>query len=455
MWRRLSMATAVGVAVAGLTACGGQSSNTAGGQGGAAANAPVTLTVATVNNGDMVVMQELSKQFETANPNIKLNWVVLEENVLRQKVTTDIAAKGGQFDVLTIGTYEVPIWAKKGWLSEMKDLPASYDVDDLIKPIRAALSADNKLYALPFYGETSMTFYRKDLFDAKKLVMPAKPTYAEIEKFAEALTDKEKGIYGICLRGKAGWGENMAFLTTMVNANGGRWFDEKWQPELTSPEWKTTVNQYINLLKKYGPPGASSNGFNENLALMSDGKCGMWIDASVAAGMLYNPKESKIADKVAFAPSPVGSNPAASGWLWAWSLGIPASSTKQEAAKKFVTWATSKEYIGEVAKLKGWASVPPGTRNSTYANPEYQKAAPFAKFVIDALQTVDISKPTSKPVPYTGVQYVAIPEFQAIGTQVGQAISGALADKMTVDQALDVSQAAAKKAVEQGGYLKP
>lgn len=449
MMRKLSLAIAVTCAFTGLTACGDKAATKAPAAG------QTSLTVATVNNGDMVVMQELSKKFEEANPGIKLNWVVLEENALRQKVTTDIATKGGQFDVLTIGIYEAPIWAKKGWLSEMKDLGANYDVDDILKPMREGLSVDGKLYALPFYGETSMTYYRKDLFDAKSLKMPEKPTYADIEKFAAALTDKEKGVYGICLRGKAGWGENMAFLSTMVNANGGRWFDEKWQPELTSPEWKSTVTQYVDLLKKYGPPGASSNGFNENLALMADGKCGMWIDASVAAGMLYNPKESKISDKVAFAPSPVGSYTNASGWLWSWNLAIPASSTKQDAAKKFVTWATSKEYIAEVAKLKGWASVPPGTRQSTYANPEYQKAAPFAKFVINSINAVNPTKATAKPVPYTGVQYVGIPEFQALGTQVGQAISGALAGQTTVDQALETSQAAAEKAAEQGGYLKP
>ncbi|MGL4767035.1 MAG: ABC transporter substrate-binding protein [Formosimonas sp.] len=453
--RKMSLTAGALAVVALMSACGDKKpADGAAKPADKSSAGQTTLTVATVNNGDMVVMQELSKKFEAANPDIKLNWVVLEENALRQKVTTDVAAKGGQFDIITVGMYDTPIFAKKGFLAEIKDLPENYDVNDLIPAVKEGLSADGKLYALPFYGETSMTFYRKDLFAEKKLQMPAKPTYADIEKFAAALTDKSKEQYGICLRGKAGWGENMAFLSTMVNANGGRWFDEKWTPELTSPEWKATVAQYVNLLTQYGPPGASSNGFNENLALMAGGKCGMWIDASVAAGMLYNPKESKIADKVAFAPSPVGAYGDASGWLWSWNLAIPASSGKQAAAKKFVTWATSKEYLAEVATTKGWGSVPPGTRKSTYANAEYQKAAPFAGFVLDALSKVNPAKATAKPVPYVGVQYVGIPEFQALGTVVGQSISGALAGKSTVDQALEASQAAARKAIEQGGYVK-
>src|ERR1041384_4788579 len=115
-----------------------------------------TLTIATVNNGDMIRMQGLTEDFTKANPDISVEWVTLEENVLRQKVTTDIATKGGQFDVITIGTYEVPIWAKKGWLVPLANLGADYDVADLLPKIKDAVSVDGKLYAAPFYGESSM-----------------------------------------------------------------------------------------------------------------------------------------------------------------------------------------------------------------------------------------------------------------------------------------------------------
>ncbi|HYX91802.1 MAG TPA: sugar ABC transporter substrate-binding protein, partial [Myxococcaceae bacterium] len=272
----------------------------------ATANAEAKLVIVTVNNGDMIIMQRLSKEFEKAHPDIHLDWVVLEENVLRERVTTDIATKGGQFDVMTIGTYETPLWGKKGWLVRLDDdLPGAYEIEDVLKPIRDGLSADGKLYALPFYGESSFTFYRKDLFQKAGLTMPEKPTYDDVAKFAQATHDPKAGVYGICLRGKPGWGENMAYVDTLVNTFGGRWFDEKWKPELTSPEWKKAVGFYIDVMKKFGPPGASANGHNENRALFATGKCAMWIDATVAAGYLANPKESKVADKVAFAPAPI------------------------------------------------------------------------------------------------------------------------------------------------------
>ncbi|WP_118179659.1 ABC transporter substrate-binding protein [Paraburkholderia phosphatilytica] len=413
-----------------------------------------TVTIAALNNPDMIELKKLAPAFEQANPGIKLNWVILEENVLRQRATTDITTNSGQFDVMMIGTYEAPQWGKRGWLSPLTNLPADYDLNDVVKPARDGLSSNGTLYALPFYVESSMTFYRKDLFQAKGLTMPAQPTYDQIKEFADKLTDKANGVYGICLRGKAGWGENMAYVTTLVNTFGGRWFDEKWHAQLTSPEWKKAVTFYTDLLKKDGPPGASSNGFNENLTLMSSGKCGMWIDATVAAGMLYNKSQSQIADKVGFAPAPVEVTPNGSHWLWSWALAIPKSSKQQDAAKKFIEWATSKQYIEMVAKDEGWASVPPGTRKSTYDRPEYKQAAPFSDFVLKAIESADPNHPTAKPVPYTGVQFVGIPEFQSFGTVVGQSISGAVAGQMSVDQALAAGNAAADRAVRQAGYQK-
>jgi sorbitol/mannitol transport system substrate-binding protein len=413
-----------------------------------------TLTIATVNNGDMVRMQKLTDDFKTKNPGIDLQWVTLEENILRQKVTTDIATKGGQYDVLTIGTYEVPIWAKQGWLQPLDNLGANYDVDDLLPAIRSGLTTDGKLYAAPFYGESSMVMYRKDLFDKAGLKMPDAPTWDFIADAAKKITDKSNEVYGVCLRGKAGWGENMAFLTAMSNSFGARWFDEKWTAQFDQPEWKKTLDFYVKMMKEDGPPGASSNGFNENLALFQTGKCGMWIDATVAASFVADPKQSKVADKVGFALAPDNGLGKRGNWLWAWNLAIPAGSKKTEAAEKFVAWATSKDYTNLVAQKEGWLNAPPGTRASLYANADYQKAAPFAKMTLDSINSADPTHPTVKPVPYVGVQFVAIPEFQGIGTAVGQQFSAALAGQVTVDQALKSAQQLTTREMKKAGYPK-
>ena len=324
--------------------------------------AQTTLTIATVNNGDMIRMQGLTSEFTAKNPDITVKWVTLEENVLRQKVTTDIATKGGQYDIITIGTYEVPIWAKQNWLVPLDKLGSDYDVDDLLPAIRGGLSVDGKLYAAPFYGESSMVMYRKDLMEKAGLTMPDAPTWDFIREAADKMTDKAAGISGICLRGKAGWGENMAFVTALANSYGARWFDENWKPQFDTQAWHDAATFYVDLMKDAGPAGASSNGFNENLTLFQQGKCGMWIDATVAASFVTDASQSQVADKVGFALAPDTGLGKRGNWLWAWSLAIPAGSQKAAAAEKFISWATSKAYLELVAKEVGWANVPPGTR---------------------------------------------------------------------------------------------
>ncbi|MBY6207345.1 MULTISPECIES: ABC transporter substrate-binding protein [unclassified Halomonas] len=411
-----------------------------------------TITVATVNNNDMVIMQSLTEEFEKAHPDITLDWVVLEENVLRQRMTTDIATQGGQFDVMTIGSYEAPIWAERGWLEPLNDLPADYQVDDLLGPVRDGLSHDGTLYAVPFYAESSMLYFRKDLFAEAGIDMVEQPTWTQVRDWAEQLHDPDNDVAGICLRGKPGWGENMAFVSTMINTFGGRWFDMDWQAQIDSPAWQEAVSFYVDLLDNYGPAGASSNGFNENLALFSRGNCAMWVDATSAAGKLFNPEESEVAGELGFAPAPVAETPKGSHWLWSWALAIPTSSDAKEAARTFVTWATSQEYVALVGEREGWTSVPPGTRQSTYDHPSYVEAAPFASFVVDAIRNADPLDSSLEPNPYVGVQFVGIPEFQAIGTQVGQMVASALTGDTSVEQALAAAQRATERTMARAGY---
>lgn len=416
------------------------------------AHADTTLTIATVNNVQMIEMRKLSHVFEESHPGIHLNWVTLEENVLRQRVTTDIATHAGQFDILTIGNYEVPLWAKQGWLHKFENLPSDYDVNDILKPVRESISYNGAIYALPFYAESVMTLYRKDLFAKAGITMPDAPTYDQIKQFAEKTTDKSAGTYGICLRGKPGWGENMAYVSTLVTAFGGQWFDKDWKATINTPAWHNAIGYYVDLLKKYGPPGATTNGFNENLSLFTTGHCAIWIDATSAAGTVYDPKQSTVASNVGFAAVPTGTFKGGPTWLWSWNLAIPASSSHADAASAFIQWATSKEYIQLVAQTDGWVNIPPGTRTSSFAVAEYKKVAPFADFVLQAIQNSNPSGQTAQPRPYTGAQFVGIAAFQGIGTQVGQTVAAILAGSTPLDRGLAAANTAADRAIRHGGY---
>ena len=428
----------------------------------ARAQSPTEITIITVNNPDMKIMQGLTDQFQTAYPNIKLNWVVLPENELRARVTTDVASGTGSFDVVTVGTYEVPIWAKNGWIKSVDDLMTSdaasvqpnYDKEDLLKPMRQALSFEDKLFALPFYGESSMTFYNKKMFKDAGLEMPEEPTWDQIRELACKLHKPDQKQYGIALRGLPGWGEVMAPLTTVINTYGGEWFDENWQPQIDSKEWHDAVSFYVNLLHDCGVPGAEANGFSESLTAIAQGQAAMWVDATVAAGFLTDPKQSKIVDDVGFVMAPHGPVEKGYHWLWAWSLAIPSTSPHQAEALQFITWATSKDYIQLVGTTNGWNTVPPGTRESTYKLPEYLAAAAFAPVTLKSIETADPTDSTRDKVPYVGVQFVGIPEFQGIGTDVSQQISAAIAGKITVDEALKKGQEIATKAMKEAGYIQ-
>jgi len=437
-------AAAAVVTVAGLAAC---SSSSNSGQ----ASGPQTITVAVVNNPQMIDIQKLTpKGFTASHPNIKVKYVTLDENTLRDQVTKDVAAGGGQFDVVMIGPYEVPTWARNHWIDDLSSLAAkdtAYDVNDLIKPIRASLSVGGKLYASPFYGESSFLMYRKDLLAKAGLTMPAHPTWDQVATIAKKLNDPAKGMAGICLRGKTGWGENLAALDTVVNTFGGQWFNTKWDPQLTSPAFKDAVNFYVNLIKDAGEKGAANDSFNECLNLMEQSKAAMWYDATVAASTIDAPP-SPIAGKLGFAPAPVVKTKA-SGWLWAWALSIEGSSKHKDAAWAFMDWATSKDYITYDAQKNGWAAVPPGTRVSTYQNPNYQKAASdFAALTLQSIQSVDVNHPGVDPQPYSGIQYVGIPEFADLGTKVSQEITAAIAGQESVDTALQKSQGYAQQVAQ-------
>ena len=441
--RAIAVLTGLAMLLAGLAACSpaSQSSSSSGAS-------TTTLTVATVNNSQMVQMEQLTKQvFEKDHSTIKVNFVTLPENDLRSKVTQDVATNAGKFDIATIGSYETPIWAHNGWLQDLSPYfdkmsaqdKSSYNYDDLLKPVMATLSYQKHPYSLPFYGESSFMMYNKQIFAQHHLTMPDHPTWDQIMHFAQVLNDPAHGIAGIALRGQSGWGMNMAPLDTIINTYGGQWFDMNWQPQLTSSAVEQAVTDYVTLLQKYGEPDASNSGWQECVSLMTQGKAAMFYDATSFGGVLETPSSSKIAGNVGYAYAPTKVTPNGSRWLWAWSLGIVNSSHNKDAAFQFLTWATSPQYLTLAGKTFGWGNVPPGTRTSIYQNPEYQKAAPFASVTLDSINTATPDQPTLNPVPYHGVQYVGIPQFESVGQTVSENISAAIAGKMTVSQALQQS----------------
>ncbi|MFI9765349.1 ABC transporter substrate-binding protein [Streptomyces sp. NPDC052415] len=420
------------------------------GAGGAGSGGD-SINVLMVNNPQMVELQKLAPHF-TEETGIEVNFTVLPENDVRDKISQDFANQAGQYDVATLSNYEIPIYARNDWLKELDSYVANdpaYDEEDILEPMRQSLTGDDgKLYGQPFYGESSFLMYRKDVFEKEGLTMPARPTWQQVADLAARLDGAEPGMKGICLRGLPGWGEVMAPLTTVVNTFGGTWFDEDWQARLDSPEWAKATKFYVGLVREHGQSGAAQSGFAECLNNMTQGKVAMWYDATSAAGSLES-ADSPVKGKVGYAPAPVERTDS-SGWLYTWAWGIQDASRNPDKAWQFVSWASSKRYEQLVGDEIGWSDVPAGKRASTYQNPAYrEEAAAFQEMTKKAIEGARPNDPGVQPRPAPGIQFVGIPEFTDLGTKVSQEISAAIAGRQSVESALNKAQDLAEKISEE------
>lgn len=414
---------------------GGSASSSGGGGGG-------SVNVLMVNNPQMLDLQKLTADNFTKKTGIKVNYTVLPENDVRDKISQEFSSQAGQYDVASISNYEVPFYSKNGWLAPLDKVTGdpAFDQGDILKPMAAGLTgADGKIYGEPFYGESSFLMYRKDVLAAKNLTMPDKPTWTQVADIAAKVDGAQPGMKGICLRGLPGWGEVMAPLTTVVNTFGGTWFDKDWNPGVNGAGFKDATQFYVDLVQKHGESGAPQSGFSECLNNVTQGKVAMWYDATSAAGSLEAPT-SAVAGKMGYAQAPVMKTNS-SGWLYSWAWGIQKASKNQDNAAKFIAFASGKEYENLVGTTQGWSKVPAGKRASIYQNAEYLKgASSFAEATQTAINAADPRKAGVDPRPYVGIQFVGIPEFTALGTSVSQEISSAIAGRTSVADALDKGQ---------------
>ena len=441
--------TAASVGIVGaltLSACGGAGGAAGGGGGGGGSK---SVNVIMVNNPQMIDLAKLTPSNFTKDTGIKVNFTVLPENDARAKISTSFTGQDGQYDVATLSNYEIPFYAKNGWLTDITSSVGEskgFDQSDILKPFTSALSVDGKIYGEPFYGESSFLMYRKDVLAKKNITMPANPTWDQVAAIAAKVDGAQPGMKGICLRGQPGWGQVFAPLTTVVNTFGGTWFDKDWTAQVDGAGFKAATKFYVDLVRKHGESGASQAGFTECLNNLTQGKVAMWYDATSAAGSL-EADDSPVKGKLGYANAPVKETKS-SGWLYSWAWATQKAGKNQANAAKFIAWASSKQYEELVGKELGWSRVPAGKRASTYANSDYvQSASAFAKPTLDAIQSVDPENPGVQPRPAAGIQFVAIPEFADMATTVSQDVSAAIAGKQSVDSALEKGQQTATQQV--------
>jgi sorbitol/mannitol transport system substrate-binding protein len=424
-----------------------------GGQPGPA-DAGGTIDVAIVDTPDTQDLAHLTPALFTQTSHVAVNYTILDEGTLREVITNGVtAAQGRQFDVVMIGPYEAPQFGEDGYIADLTGKAAAdraYDVDDIVPSLRKALSLGGKLYASPFYGESSFLMYRKDILAAAGIQMPAHPTWDQVAAIARRIDTP--GRAGICLRGKPGWGELGASFTTVLNTFGGTWWSARPDGSVDRamvdrPQFREALEFYVKLVRDAGEPQAARASYNQCLTQYLSGKVAMWYDATAAAGVL-EAADSEVRGKNGYAAAPV-ERTGASGWLWSWAMAIPRSSTHADLAWQYVAWATGPGYIKQAGEriAGGWASVPPGTRRSTYEISDYRDAArEFARPTLDAIESAPVDNPgTTRRPGNPGIQYVGIPQFQDVGNQCTEQFSAVIAGRSSVDSALAICQQIASR----------
>jgi sorbitol/mannitol transport system substrate-binding protein len=440
----LAATTAVILSTA-LTGCAGW-----GGGGGGSGGAN-SIDVLMVNNPQMIDLQRLTVDNFTAKTGINVNFTVLPENDVRDKISQEFSSQAGQYDVASLSNFEIPIYARSEWVAPLDEYIAAdpqFNQDDVLASMTESLSGDDgKIYGQPFYGESSFLMYRKDVLADQGVEMPAKPTWQQVADIAARLDGKVPGMAGICLRGQPGWGQVFAPLTTVVNTFGGTWFTADWQAQVNAPEFREATQFYVDLVRAHGEAGAPQAGFTECLNNMVQGNAAMWYDATSAAGSL-EAADSPVRGRMGYAPAPVVKTDS-SGWLYAWAWSIQQASEKKDNAWKFISWASSAQYEELVGSELGWSRVPAGKRASTYENPQYlQEAGAFAEPTRMAIESADPRNPGVQPRPAIGIQFIDIPEFTDLATQVSLDVSSAIAGRTTVAEALDRGQELAADVAE-------
>ena len=425
----------VAVAVSGLFANGASSTE---------APEEVEINIALANNPLSQALESIAREEYSAD-GVKVNIAVLPENDLRQRLTTEASTGGTTYDMFYIGPYEANTWARNGWLENLEpyfdsldaQTLAWYDRDDLIQGMVGSLSLDGEAYALPFYGESSFIMYNKELFEAKGLTMPDEPTWDEIYELAKAIHDPANGIVGMTMRGAPGWGMSGAPFVTIINAFGGRFYDMDWNATVDTPEQRAAWQMYKKILRDAGQEDILSYTYNECIALMQSGKGGIYYDATSIAPPLES-AESSVAGKMGYVMAPHQKKKTNTAWLWNWAMGINPKSPeyKKKAVFDFMLWATSKDFIKQtIERDPTGSSTPPASRSSTYSLAAYANA-PYAEMTLKTLESTDFTNPTLQPVPYVGLQYIAIPEFADAGTKMTEYLADYVVDKISLDEAI-------------------
>ncbi len=402
------------------------------------------ITVQMQDHSATRVMQQLLPEFE-AKTGIKVNLVILPFSAMKEKQLIELTSRSSTYDVIGLDYRDVAGYGEAGWMVDLnpyisgKTADPNLKLDDFLPTALQGLRWKGKLNGFPFYVESTMLMHRKDLYEQYGLSVPE--TWDQLYQNALKLNldtdnDGNADFYGFTIRGRRAVGYNDYIWNGFLKSYGGSYFDKSWKPVFNSQAGVQALEMYVKLLKDCGPPDAPTQGYEEVMQTMMQGKTAQVIDATMLGAWLEDPKQSKVVGLNGWAFVPKGTARRGNSFFLM-GVGIPAFSKKQEAAYKFIEWATSngiqKRQIDQGAYM---------TRSSIVQSDEFRKAWPFADIMLQSLADSELD--------YTPI----LPEWAEVAEQVSIAVSSALIGEKPPKAALDEAAANVDGIMKKAGYYK-
>jgi multiple sugar transport system substrate-binding protein len=348
---------------------------------------------------------------------IKVNWEIIYEDQLRQKLPLLLRSDPGAVDgFFTLPSWDMAAFSRAGWYEPLdkyihSDLTApDWDFADYFPNILNTHKTNGEQIGIPITIELQTLFYNNAMLAAKRLDPPK--TLDQMAAAAKALNDPKNSVAGYVSRGDGV--QAVYTLAPFVFAYGARWLDDKGNPELASPEFVNGLRYYGDVLRAAGPPNIVGMQWKSSYPLFQQAHAAMFSDATNFITFFKDPSQSRIVDEVGVAPLPAGPKGTHST-LISWGPAIAASSKNKEATWTAIQYLTSKEMT--VSALE--ATHNPPSRQSVYNSEVYTKSVP-ADLVAATKSEIATAVPNgANPV------VVPVPEVRAaIGTAIVAVLQG-------------------------------
>ncbi|HEX5325220.1 MAG TPA: sugar ABC transporter substrate-binding protein [Acetobacteraceae bacterium] len=364
---------------------------------------------------------------------LKLSWEILYEDQLRQKLPLTLRSDPGAVDgFFTLPSWDAAAFSRAGWYAPLDRFVRSdatapdWDFADFFPNILKIHQYNGVQIGIPISIEVQALFYNRAMLAAKQLTAPS--TLDALMTTANALKDPAKDISGIVTRGDGV--QAVYTFAPFLFAFGGRWLDEKGNPELATPAAIDALKYYGELLRSAGPPNILGMQWKTTYPLFEQAHSAMFIDATNFLTFFKDPSQSRIVDQVGVAPLPAGPAGAHSTVI-SWGPAIAASSKKQDAAWLAIQWLTSKAAMTSATEV---THLPP-SRRSIYDSDVYTRSVPA-----DMIATTKQEIPNAVP---NGANPLVLP-VPEVRAAIGEAITLVLQGK----DASSAANAMQKKAVQ-------